>query len=107
MSESNNERRGLVRHPFRWELGCELLGPTKAERRAACIHDISPEGLGLVLSEALASGAVLEVVLSCPEESLSYKLPLRVCHSKPQGDGTWLIGCTFINDADYRAIAEA
>lgn len=61
--------------------------------------------MGLILTARVAAGAMLEVVLRCPEESLSYKVAMRVCHARQQADGNWLIGCSFVNPADYQALA--
>lgn len=109
MAESNkdtqpkgNERRASVRHPFRWDLNCELTGAATA--RTARINDISPEGLSLLLTAPVDAGAMLEVILRCPEESLTYALAMRVCHARQQADGNWLIGCSFVNPTDYQVV---
>jgi hypothetical protein len=88
------ERRAAVRWPAALTATCRLAsgrgGPWRAR---AC--DISILGISLLLDEALAPGALLEIDL---EGRSRRTVQARVVHARTEEDGGCIIGCAFTRE---------
>jgi hypothetical protein len=90
------ERRAWVRYPSpQLQMFWHLFGVKPPERRPARIHDVSTQGIGLIVDRSLAQGSVL--VLLFPGTTLeSRSILVRVKYLKPMGNNEFLAGCTFV-----------
>ena len=75
----------------------------------AMVHDVDPQGLGLVLAHPLDEGAVLAVHLrGARRDGLSCVLSGRVRHCTRWTGGEWLVGCKLsrpLTDEELAALA--
>lgn len=100
------ERRAWVRYPpRRLEMLWHLFGMKPPEQRSARIHDISTQGVGLIVKHSFAQGSVL--VLRFPGTSLDTRSVLvRVKHLQPLTGGEFKVGCTFVVPLSDEQLAE-
>jgi hypothetical protein len=87
------ERRAWVRCCCTGE--CHVRGADRLPDvfEAARVRDISPHGIGLVLTSRVARGSMLD--LEFPGAEFNRVLLAQVVHVTRQPDGTWLVGCQF------------
>jgi hypothetical protein len=88
-----DEQRGGVRYLLPLGLSCRVVVRPEFRCRSAQIHDISAQGVGLVLPERLAEGTVLALQLAGGRPGLSRVVGARVAHARPLEGGQWLMGC--------------
>ena len=100
------ERRAWVRYPpRRLEMLWHLFGMKPPQQRSARIHDISTQGIGLIVDRSFAQGSVL--VLRLPGSSLEARPVLvRVKHLQPLTGGEFKVGCTFVVPLSDAQLAE-
>jgi hypothetical protein len=60
------------------------------------IHDISPAGIGIVLSESVEPGTLVTVALLNQPANFWHMKVMRVVHATAQNNGTWLVGNRFL-----------
>ncbi len=88
---------------------CRLVAPPDFRCRPAIIWDVSPSGIGLVLTEPLPVGTTLLVRpggLSRPDDVVG----MSVRHVRRLGEGRWLVGCSHARDVaagELRALLDA
>jgi hypothetical protein len=92
---AGRERRAVPRRPCR-AATCRLLGPAGHQPRWARLHDISPNGLALLLTARFDPGTILTVELRSAGRRGSYTLLARVVHTTPRPDGSWTTGCALV-----------
>jgi c-di-GMP-binding flagellar brake protein YcgR len=90
-----DRRRGeriRCNHKARWRIS----GTRSAGSGKATLHDISRDGISLVVHSLPKCGTILDVsVERGPDQSYFLPQPVRVRHVKAQPNGTWLLGCRF------------
>jgi hypothetical protein len=91
------ERRAWVRYPSRLNLLWQIFGMRKNEHLPARIQDVSLTGIGLVLSRSFPPATVLSITLQTATGESGPHL-VRVKHVTRQADGSFLAGCTFLNE---------
>ena len=92
------DRREWVRYPTHLEAFYHP-GPDQPGDfwRLAEVRDLSVGGIGLLVNRCLDAGTVLTVELDTANGNPSQVHQARVVHAKPQADGTWFLGCIFVN----------
>jgi hypothetical protein len=60
------------------------------------LRDVSRSGIGLILNCRPPVASTLVIKLQTPTQHLSRPMLLRVEHVTDQGDGTWVVGCSFV-----------
>lgn len=102
------ERRASVRHLCNLETFYQQgEGRLDLVWWPALVHNISTNGIGLVLSRCYEPGTPLAIALHSPSQNFSCSLEARVIHVNPQPDGKWVVGCVFITrltDAELQAL---
>jgi PilZ domain len=88
------ERRASVRHVCNLEAVSRPLESPDALCWGARLKSISTGGLGLVLCYPFKVGALLTVDLGATTSAPV--LLVKVVHVTDQSDGTWLLGCEFV-----------
>jgi len=62
----------------------------------AAAHNLSAVGIGLRLGHNVEAGALVRVGLFNRSANLWLLKMMRVIHATPQTDGSWLVGCAFV-----------
>jgi PilZ domain len=101
-----SERRTAIR--YRAESSSPLLAVVQNDHhRPAALHDISAEGVGLLLDRALEPGQVIRVEIHSCAKHCWYLKKARVVHAQQQVVGGWLTGISFLikfDEADVPAL---
>jgi hypothetical protein len=96
LSESSTqERRASVRYLNTHDAFRYSLGKSSDICLIAKVHDISRDGIGLILNESVDPGTILNVELHSKSQSLPCFLLARVVWMGKQPDGTIMAGCQF------------
>jgi hypothetical protein len=90
------DRRASVRYLCAPETFSYALGKGQDVCLVARVRDLSCDGIGLGLTQAVAPGTILNVELQGTDRQLPCFLLARVKHITPQADDTWLAGCQFV-----------
>src|SRR5262245_12681373 len=91
------ERRADLRHFVDAKARCRLIGGAK--RWTGRIRDVSSLGAGLLLTEEVKTGSLLEIDLENKKGNWIGAVRARVVHAEPMGE-QWLVGCAFISELD-------
>jgi hypothetical protein len=91
--QTANGRHTAVRVAERRTAVCRLASVGALGQWAAEVRDLSPNGLGLLLSFAVEEGVVLWVDLLPRDDQPARTEKIRVVRRERQPDGTWLHGC--------------
>jgi hypothetical protein len=91
------ERRVSVRYQSSLKGSCQTLSAHRETSWEAVIRDISPEGVGLLLSRRFEPGALLNIELTDSGDGQKRLLLARVVHATARPEGGWLIGCELIS----------
>lgn len=93
------DRRARIRHPSELETYCQPgIGRLEGFWWMARLRDISRTGLGLVVPRRFEPGTILTAELQKLSEDFSCTLRVRVIHAVPQDDGSWLLGCSLVDE---------
>jgi hypothetical protein len=95
-STTPEERRAAERYALDSSSVCRLIGDGQEAGPRATVRDLSATGIGLLVEHAVKPGSVLILSLETSRWQLARPLPVRVMHSAPMDDGTWLVGCQFV-----------
>lgn len=75
--------------------------------RPAMLHDISAEGVGVLLDRAIDAGELIRVEIHSRANHCWYLKQARVVHVTPQPGGTWLAGIAFLVHFEERDVPAA
>jgi len=89
------ERRASVRHVCDLEAVSRPLESPDALCWGARVKSVSTRGMALVLCYPFKAGALLAVEMTHQRQPGSQLV--KVVHVADQSDGTWLLGCEFVN----------
>jgi hypothetical protein len=95
--ETPAQRRAHVRHRDRTVPAPAVRYLVRPSFRSgwALLEDVSAGGVGLLLGEAAAPGAVLLIQLPGPQPGEASNRLARVVHARALPDGYWVVGCQF------------
>jgi len=91
-----SDRRAGCRCTCSLTASCEPI--PAAQHFPGTVHNISEDGIGLVLGQPLSAGISLWVVMRGADDVLLGKMMVRIVHVTPQPDGHWLHGCLFAKE---------
>ncbi len=107
------ERRVWVRFPTQIETFCKPFSAKSTSESemswSAQVRDISQGGLGLSLSRRFEPKTILIVELPSGGEGFTRLLPVKVVHTRADGPGRWIVGCTFasrLSEAELQAVLQ-
>jgi hypothetical protein len=83
------QRHPLGSSPVRFISGMGEVG-------SGHIHDLSVQGMGLLIDRPLDPGTPLELLVPGNSTLKAHFLSAEVKHSTAQNDGRWRIGCAFL-----------
>jgi serine/threonine protein kinase len=92
---ARGERRATTRAPSSREGSCRTVGPGKPSEWPVRIHDISRDGVALLLGRRFEPHSVLLVEVPAEAGGPCRRLLMRVVRVVPQSGKTWLVGCVF------------
>jgi hypothetical protein len=101
------DRRVSVRYLAEKESFAYSLGNNGDVCFTARIHDISRDGMGLIVSERVDPGTILNVELHGSAEGVPCFLLARVMWTRERGEGMLLVGCQFsrsLSESELRAL---
>lgn len=96
-TDAKAERRASVRFQSSLKGSCQTLSAHRETSWEATVRDISPEGIGLLLSRRFEPAAVLSIELIDSRDSQPRMLLARVVHATARPEGGWLIGCELVS----------
>ena len=102
--ENFEERRKEERFSTPPHVECSFASPVLEDFGKVKITSISRSGIGLVVSEAVATGMLLAVKLVNPIKNFSKTLLVRVVHSTPQPGGAYLVGGSLDEPLTYEEL---
>lgn len=70
------------------------------------VHDLSCNGIGLKLNHAVEPGTLVRLGLFSRAANLWYMKMIRVIHATKQSDGSWLVGCVFLQKLTDQQLQE-
>jgi len=89
-----------VRSGVRYRCALATLGhlyfPDSGENQEAWICNLSRRGIGLNVNQPLVLDTALIIKLKSSLNNKAIKVPARVIHATAEADGTWRIGCEFL-----------
>src|SRR5581483_1846143 len=97
------DRRVAERFPVNADTSCGFVGPVVEDFGPVKIHNISMEGIGLLLARQVQPGTLLAVNLANPARGFAKTVLVRVAHATPQHGGC-LIGGTFNTPLTYQEL---
>jgi hypothetical protein len=86
------EKRADERFAVAVHVDCELASPVLEDFGKVKVKNISTSGVGLIVTEPVATGMLLVVKLVNPVKKFSKTLLVRTVHVTPQASGSYLIG---------------
>src|SRR5215471_8214235 len=89
------DRRVWVRHPADLEATYQPLGGPDESRFSARVRNLSLNGINLLVKRPFQAGDMLSVELPSAADGASCSVLACVVHVTPQGQGEWVVGCTF------------
>ncbi len=99
------DRRRVERLPVNAHTTCSFVSPVSEDSGPAKIKDVSPEGVGLVVTRRVEVGALLAVTLTNESRGLSRTMLVRVAHVTPQHGG-FLVGGSFTAPLSYEELTK-
>lgn len=90
------ERRAWVRYPSQLNSTCQRLPAKGEESWPARIQNVSVSGLGLITNRCFTVGTELAVDIMDAEGKQSQTVRARVEHTTTWAEGSWLLGCSFV-----------
>jgi hypothetical protein len=94
--DATAERRAQVRYSHALRTTCRPLGRQGGGSWSARVRDVSRSGAALRMSHEVRPGEVLVVALEGCGGRFVRPLLMRVVRTRPDGEGTWNVGCTFV-----------
>jgi hypothetical protein len=92
------DQRASERHPCTLSASYQRIGEGESPVGTARVLNISASGIGLVLTEAVEAGSLLNLNLHNSQGALVHTILGCVVHSTVRASGEVVIGCNFIRE---------
>jgi head-tail adaptor len=93
-----SDQRTWVRHACDLAATYHLIGQDEARAHAAQVLNISPSGVGLLLTERIELGALINVSLHGKQHQSERTILACVVHCTHRANGEVAVGCNFIRE---------
>jgi hypothetical protein len=94
---TKSERRRTARFECRRTNRWRLFATAACSSGEGTIQDISVDGISLAINSELRPGLFLDLTLTGEDEkNASQPTLVRVRRVTSRGDGSWIVGCTFV-----------
>jgi hypothetical protein len=90
--------RSWVRFPCHVQSSYHIVAEPDGRLRPAQVLNISASGIGLLVEQAVETGALLSLELWNATGDAFQAILACVVHATPQGEGHWALGCNFIRE---------
>src|SRR5262245_24953872 len=97
VTEKPLECRIFRRFACSMQATCRLVGSTESPW-LAMVQDVSPGGVGIVMDRSIEPGTQLIIEITDAPGAVAAVFLAAVAHASERSDGTWLIGCSFVNE---------
>jgi PilZ domain-containing protein len=101
-----DDQRAWVRYPAKGPVLFRLLQEEEGPARTAMLADLSPGGVGLIVTEMLEPGVALTVHLRRSNDRPDQPMLACVVYLTDRPDGKWAAGCHFLRDLSETEMAE-
>ena len=98
------EKRAAERFPVNPQSTCDFASPVLEDFGPAKIRNVSTDGIGLTISQQVASGMLMAINLKNPAKKFSKTMLVRVIHVTPQPGGTFIMGGSFVTPLSYEEL---
>lgn len=98
-----SDRRASERLPAGADAACSFVSPVVEDFGPARIKNVSLEGIGLIVTRKVESGALLALTLANAARGFSKTVLVRVMHVTPQPGG-FLVGGSFSAPLTYQEL---
>jgi hypothetical protein len=96
VKHGDDDQRTWKRFPANVTASCQIISAPDPVTLPAQILNISATGIGLVVTQPVAVGALLNLVLHGIGRTPPRNLLACVVHVTTRGEGEWALGCNFI-----------
>lgn len=93
-----SDQRAWVRCPARGSVNYRPVPPDENTPKIAELVDLSPAGVGLIVSERIEPGSAITLNLPRLDQKPDRELLACVVYLTNRPDGKWAIGCNFLNE---------
>jgi glucose uptake protein GlcU len=100
------EKRAAERLPVADHVACVFASPVLEDFGKVKIKNISSTGIGLIVTEPVASGMQLVIKLVNPAKAFSKTMLIRVIHVTPQSGGLQLVGGSLEPPLTYEELCQ-
>ena len=94
-----HDKRAWMRFPAQGVVHFTTLPPTAGGTRKAEIANISPTGIGLLLSEKIEPGVILDLMLET-KSGTQFDILACLVYLGTRPEGGWIAGCHFIRELE-------
>lgn len=102
----SDDQRAWVRYPAKGLVLFRLVAAADGPARTAEMADLSPGGVGLILTEKLEPGAALTVHLRRTNNRPDWPMLACVVYLTDRPDGKWAAGCHFLRELSEAELNE-
>jgi len=103
---SADDQRAWVRYPSQGTVEYRLLPAEEGDSRTADLVDLSPGGLGLIVTEPLEPGDAITVNLKRQNNQPDRSMLACVVYMAERPDGKRAVGCNFLHELSERELRE-
>jgi hypothetical protein len=93
-----DDSRAWMRFPCDVKARCQVVAHPQAEPWPVQVLNLSPTGIGLLVSRAINTGTLLSLELQGHADGTAHTMLACVVHVTVQPDGQWALGCNFIRE---------
>jgi hypothetical protein len=94
---SRSNKRATVRYRCAPATIGKLFVSDDQEYQHAWVLNLSAQGIGLILTRAVAAGTFVVIQIKSNDPSKTYELTAHVAHCTSLPHGEWNVGCELVN----------